>query len=51
MLADLTNNPPPPPSPLRTAIRRFKIYAPLVVLLAIILASCSWCARCPSRPW
>ncbi|MBT2480011.1 D-alanyl-D-alanine carboxypeptidase [Streptomyces sp. ISL-94] len=38
MLADLTNNPPPPPSPLRTAIRRFKIYFPLVVLLAIILA-------------
>ncbi|THA85876.1 D-alanyl-D-alanine carboxypeptidase [Streptomyces sp. A0592] len=38
MLADLTNNPPPPPSPLRTAVRRFKIYAPLVVLLGIILA-------------
>ncbi|MYT25831.1 D-alanyl-D-alanine carboxypeptidase [Streptomyces sp. SID7760] len=38
MLADLTNNPPPPPSPMRTAIRRFKIYAPLVVLLAIVLA-------------
>ncbi|MEV0412598.1 hypothetical protein AB0I68_17765 [Streptomyces sp. NPDC050448] len=38
MLADLTNNPPPPPSALRTATRRFKIYAPLVVLLAIILA-------------
>ncbi|THA37049.1 D-alanyl-D-alanine carboxypeptidase [Streptomyces sp. A1547] len=38
MLADLTNNPPPPPSPLRTAVRRFKIYAPLVALLAIILA-------------
>ncbi|MEU9253868.1 hypothetical protein AB0D66_18680 [Streptomyces sp. NPDC048270] len=38
MLADLTNNPPPPPSPLRTAVRRFKIYFPLVVLLAIILA-------------
>ncbi|MFG2877657.1 hypothetical protein ACGFYU_22120 [Streptomyces sp. NPDC048337] len=38
MLADLTNNPPPPPSPMRTAIRRFKIYFPLAVLLAIILA-------------
>ncbi|MBT2458757.1 D-alanyl-D-alanine carboxypeptidase [Streptomyces sp. ISL-86] len=38
MLADLTNNPPPPPSPLRTAVRRFKIYAPVVALLAIILA-------------
>ncbi|MCC0097684.1 D-alanyl-D-alanine carboxypeptidase [Streptomyces flavotricini] len=38
MLADLTNNPPPPPSPMRTAVRRFKIYAPLVVLLAVVLA-------------
>ncbi|WP_327168252.1 hypothetical protein [Streptomyces subrutilus] len=38
MLADLTNNPPPPPSPMRTAVRRFKIYFPLAVLLAIILA-------------
>ncbi|MFE2554124.1 hypothetical protein ACFXGI_37290 [Streptomyces sp. NPDC059355] len=38
MLADLTNNPPPPPSPIRTTVRRFKIYAPLVALLAIVLA-------------
>ncbi len=38
MLADLTNNPPPPPSPMRTFVRRLKIYAPLVALLAIILA-------------
>ncbi|MFD8986182.1 hypothetical protein, partial [Streptomyces sp. NPDC059564] len=38
MLADLTNNPPPPPSPIRTAVRRFKIYAPIVLLLAIVLA-------------
>ncbi|MFJ6721145.1 hypothetical protein [Streptomyces sp. NPDC091259] len=38
MLADLTNNPPPPPTPLRTALRRVKIYAPIVVLLAVVLA-------------
>ncbi|MEV6686316.1 hypothetical protein AB0N28_13355, partial [Streptomyces sp. NPDC051130] len=38
MLADLTNNPPPPPTPLRTAVRRVKIYAPIVVLLAVVLA-------------
>ncbi|MGW6710777.1 serine hydrolase, partial [Streptomyces sp. NPDC054956] len=38
MLADLTNNPPPPPSPTRTAVRRVKIYAPILVLLAVVLA-------------
>ncbi|MFI5830582.1 hypothetical protein ACIA6C_25600, partial [Streptomyces sp. NPDC051578] len=38
MLADLTNNPPPPPTPLRTAVRRVKIYAPIVLLLAVVLA-------------
>ncbi|MCY0931193.1 hypothetical protein OTB20_34430 [Streptomyces sp. H27-H1] len=38
MLADLTNNPPPPPSAARTVLRRFKIYAPVLVLLAVVLA-------------
>ncbi|MFF5704596.1 hypothetical protein ACFY7H_19140 [Streptomyces sp. NPDC012794] len=38
MLADLTNNPPPPPTPMRNVIRRVKIYAPIVLLLAIVIA-------------
>ncbi|RSS61723.1 D-alanyl-D-alanine carboxypeptidase family protein, partial [Streptomyces sp. WAC06614] len=37
MLAELTNNPPPPPSPMRTAVRRVKIYTPLVALLILVL--------------
>jgi serine-type D-Ala-D-Ala carboxypeptidase (penicillin-binding protein 5/6) len=36
LLADLTNSPPPPQTPLRTAVRRFKIWTPLVVLLLIV---------------
>ena len=36
LLAKLTNTPPPPETPLRTVVRRFKIWTPLVVLLAII---------------
>ena len=36
LLAELTNSPPPPQTPLRTALRKVKIYTPLVVLLAII---------------
>ncbi|MFI9354994.1 D-alanyl-D-alanine carboxypeptidase [Streptomyces lydicus] len=36
LLAQLTNTPPPPETPLRTVVRRFKIWTPLVVLLAII---------------
>nr|WP_240979827.1 D-alanyl-D-alanine carboxypeptidase [Streptomyces sp. HNM0574] len=36
LLAQLTNTPPPPETPLRTAVRRVKIWTPLVVLLAIV---------------
>ncbi|WP_373299977.1 serine hydrolase, partial [Streptomyces albospinus] len=36
LLAKLTNTPPPPETPLRTVVRRFKIWTPLVVLLGII---------------
>ncbi|WP_442538141.1 D-alanyl-D-alanine carboxypeptidase [Streptomyces pimonensis] len=38
LLAELTNTPPPPQTPLRTAVRRVKIWAPLVALLAIVFA-------------
>ncbi|WP_435860636.1 D-alanyl-D-alanine carboxypeptidase family protein [Streptomyces spiralis] len=38
LLAELTNTPPPPETPLRTAARRVKIWTPLVVLLAIVFA-------------
>ncbi|GAA2385824.1 D-alanyl-D-alanine carboxypeptidase [Streptomyces glaucosporus] len=38
LLAELTNKPAPPPTPLRVALRRIKIWSPLVVLLAIILS-------------
>ncbi|MFG2554047.1 D-alanyl-D-alanine carboxypeptidase [Streptomyces sp. NPDC048581] len=38
LLAELTNTPPPPDTPVRTAIRRVKIWTPLVLLLAIIFA-------------
>ncbi|MFJ9892607.1 D-alanyl-D-alanine carboxypeptidase [Streptomyces sp. NPDC091280] len=38
LLAELTNTPPPPQTPVRTAIRRVKIWTPLVVLLAIVFA-------------
>ncbi|MFI2424805.1 D-alanyl-D-alanine carboxypeptidase [Streptomyces sp. NPDC018955] len=38
LLAELTNTPPPPQTPLRTAVRRVKIWAPLVVLLVIVFA-------------
>ncbi|MEU5715370.1 hypothetical protein AB0G71_06185 [Streptomyces sp. NPDC020403] len=38
LLAELTNTPPPPETPVRTAVRRFKIWTPLVLLLLIIFA-------------
>ncbi|WP_069816034.1 serine hydrolase [Streptomyces sp. TP-A0874] len=38
LLAQLTNTPPPPETPLRTVIRRVKIWTPLVVLLLIVLS-------------
>lgn len=36
LLAELTNTPPPPPTVMRSIVRRFKIWTPLVVLLAVI---------------
>ncbi|MFI1965695.1 D-alanyl-D-alanine carboxypeptidase [Streptomyces pathocidini] len=39
LLAQLTNTPPPPETPLRTAVRRVKIWTPLAVLLAIVFAT------------
>ncbi|MFD5103669.1 serine hydrolase, partial [Streptomyces albidochromogenes] len=38
LLAELTNTPPPPETPVRTAVRRVKIWAPLVLLLVIVFA-------------
>ncbi|GAB1329104.1 D-alanyl-D-alanine carboxypeptidase [Streptomyces sennicomposti] len=38
LLAELTNTPPPPETPLRTTMRRVKIWTPLVVLLLIVFA-------------
>ncbi|MEU6079151.1 D-alanyl-D-alanine carboxypeptidase [Streptomyces sp. NPDC047108] len=38
LLAQLTNTPPPPETPLRNAVRRVKIWTPLAVLLAIVFA-------------
>ena len=36
LLAELTNTPPPPETPMRTAVRRVKIWTPLVLLLLIV---------------
>ncbi|MEV5312562.1 D-alanyl-D-alanine carboxypeptidase [Streptomyces sp. NPDC052610] len=38
LLAELTNTPPPPQTPLRTAVRRVKIWTPLVLLLVVVFA-------------
>ncbi|MFF8906615.1 D-alanyl-D-alanine carboxypeptidase [Streptomyces olivaceoviridis] len=38
LLAELTNTPPPPETPVRTLVRRIKIWTPLVLLLAVIFA-------------
>ncbi|MFE3649956.1 D-alanyl-D-alanine carboxypeptidase [Streptomyces sp. NPDC059152] len=38
LLAKLTNTPPPPETTVRVVVRRFKIWTPLAVLLAIIFA-------------
>ncbi|MEV7793160.1 D-alanyl-D-alanine carboxypeptidase [Streptomyces sp. NPDC087512] len=37
LLAELTNTPPPPETPLRTTVRRVKIWTPLVLLLVIVI--------------
>ncbi|KOV66409.1 D-alanyl-D-alanine carboxypeptidase [Streptomyces sp. MMG1121] len=36
LLAELTNTPPPPETPVRTIVRRVKIWTPLVLLLAVV---------------
>ncbi|OEJ59430.1 hypothetical protein BGM19_16975 [Streptomyces agglomeratus] len=36
LLAELTNTPPPPETPVRTAVRRVKIWTPLVLLVVIV---------------
>ncbi|MFE9700264.1 serine hydrolase [Streptomyces sp. NPDC006270] len=38
LLAELTNTPPPRETPVRTAVRRVKIWTPLVLLLLIVFA-------------
>ncbi|MER7173532.1 D-alanyl-D-alanine carboxypeptidase [Streptomyces mesophilus] len=38
LLAELTNRPPPPETPMRTVGRRIKIWTPLVLLLAVVFA-------------
>ncbi|MFE2283509.1 D-alanyl-D-alanine carboxypeptidase family protein [Streptomyces sp. NPDC059443] len=38
LLAQLTNTPPPPETPARTAARRVRIWVPLLLLLAAVLA-------------
>ncbi|MFJ4784490.1 D-alanyl-D-alanine carboxypeptidase [Streptomyces sp. NPDC088794] len=38
LLAELTNTPPPPQTPVRTFVRRVKIWTPLVLLLAVVFA-------------
>ncbi|WP_369194546.1 D-alanyl-D-alanine carboxypeptidase [Streptomyces djakartensis] len=38
LLAELTNTPPPPETPLRTAVRRVKIWTPIALLLVVVFA-------------
>ncbi|MFJ9906820.1 D-alanyl-D-alanine carboxypeptidase [Streptomyces sp. NPDC101152] len=38
LLAELTNTPPPPQTPVRTVVRRVKIWTPLVLLLVLVFA-------------
>ncbi|WP_326677909.1 hypothetical protein [Streptomyces sp. NBC_01237] len=38
LLAELTNTPPPQETPVRTAVRRVKIWTPLVLLLLVVFA-------------
>ncbi|MGR3931617.1 D-alanyl-D-alanine carboxypeptidase [Streptomyces sp. BRA346] len=38
LLAELTNRPPKPETPIRTAVRRVKIWTPLVLLLVVLVA-------------
>ncbi|MGW7414810.1 D-alanyl-D-alanine carboxypeptidase family protein [Streptomyces sp. NPDC054863] len=38
LLAELTNKPAPPETPVRTTVRRFKIWTPLVLLVLVVFA-------------
>lgn len=38
LLAELTNTPPPRQTPVRTVVRRFKIWTPLVLILLVVFA-------------
>ncbi|MFS0692324.1 D-alanyl-D-alanine carboxypeptidase [Streptomyces nitrosporeus] len=38
LLAELTNTPPPPETPVRTVVRRIKIWTPLLLLVVVIFA-------------
>ncbi|MEV0447202.1 D-alanyl-D-alanine carboxypeptidase [Streptomyces sp. NPDC050600] len=38
ILAELTNTPPPPETPLRTGVRRVKIWTPIVLLVLVVFA-------------
>ena len=38
LLAELTNTPPPPETPVRTVVRRVKIWTPLLLIIVIIFA-------------
>ncbi|WP_338699105.1 D-alanyl-D-alanine carboxypeptidase [Streptomyces sp. Q6] len=38
LLAELTNTPPPPETRVRTTVRRFKIWTPVVLLLVVVFA-------------
>ncbi|MEE1755794.1 D-alanyl-D-alanine carboxypeptidase [Streptomyces sp. SP18CS02] len=48
LLAELTNTPPPPQTPVRTAVRRVKIWTPLVVLLLIVFATVQFVRPLPA---
>ncbi len=48
LLAELTNTPPPPETPVRTAVRRVKIWAPLVLLVVIVFAVVQFVRPLPS---
>ncbi|WP_415950084.1 D-alanyl-D-alanine carboxypeptidase [Streptomyces sp. KLOTTS4A1] len=48
LLAELTNRPPPPETPLRTVGRRVKIWTPLVLLLAIVFAVAQYLRPLPT---
>jgi D-alanyl-D-alanine carboxypeptidase len=39
LLAELTNTPPPPQTPLRSVVRRFKIWTPLVLVVLIVFGA------------